>query len=150
MKYKRILVPTDGSTVSARAERAAIEVAKRFKAAITAVHVVAPYSPTALGEIGGLGPRPMSEPEYRSAAERRGNAMLKKVVTRADRARLRADHLLVTSDSPGDALVKAAEDAGCDLIVLGSNSRVGIQRIFLGSVASDVLNTTRIPILICH
>jgi nucleotide-binding universal stress UspA family protein len=148
--YKRILVPTDGSLVSARAERAAIDVAKRYKACITAVHVVAPYSPLALAQIGGLGPAPLSPDEYRALAEKRGKAVLKKVVARARRAKLGADTMLVTSDSPSEALVNAARETGCDLIVMGSSSRVGIERIFIGSVASEVLSATRIATLICH
>jgi|SoiMethySBSTD1v2_1073268.scaffolds.fasta_scaffold07235_13 nucleotide-binding universal stress UspA family protein len=148
--YRRILVPTDGSIVSARAERAAVRVAKRFNAKITAVHVMAPYSPLALGEIRGLGPRPMSADEYKAAAEKRGKALLKRLVARTRRAGLDAATVLVTSDTPSEALVKAANDARCDLIVMGSNSRVGITRIFIGSVASEVLSATRIPTLICH
>jgi len=148
--YRRILVPTDGSLVSARAEKAAIDMAKKYNASITAVHVVAPYSPRALGEIGGMGPAPLAPDEYKTLAEKRGRAVLEKIVARARRAKVDADTILVTSDSTGEALVKAAGDARCDLIVMGSNSRVGIERIFIGSVASDVLSATRIPTLICH
>jgi nucleotide-binding universal stress UspA family protein len=148
--YRHILVPTDGSPVSARAEKAAIAVARKFAARITAVHIAAPYSAQALGEMRGLGPEPWTPERYREAAEKRGNALLKKLVTRARRSRLRADTILVTSADPGGALIRAARDAGCDLIIMGSSSRAGIARIFLGSVASDVLNGTRIPALICH
>lgn len=148
--YRRILVPTDGSPVSARAERAAIKIAKKFDAKITAVHVMAPYSPHALGEVRALGPPPLSREEYGTLVEKRGKAVLKRVTERARRAGLRAATVLVTADSPSEMLVKAANDARCDLIVMGSNSRVGIERIFLGSVASEVLSATRIPTLICH
>ena len=148
--FRRILVPTDGSTVSARAERAAIDLAKKYKASITAVHVVAPYSRRALGEVRGMGPSPLSADEYKALADKRGQAVLKKVAARARRAKLPVATVLVTSDSPGDALVEAAREARCDLIVMGSNSRAGIERIFLGSVASEVLSGTRIATLICH
>ena len=148
--YRHILVPTDGSLVSARAEKAAIDMARRFKAAVTAVHVVAPYSPQSLGEIRGLGPPPLSAEEYRAAAEKRGKATLRRVTARAKRAGVRAEALLFTSQAPAETLVKAARDAGCDLIVMGSSSRVGIERIFLGSVASEVLSATKAPVLICH
>ena len=148
--YRHILIPTDGSPVSARAEKAAIDMAKKFKASITAIHVVPPYSPRSLGEIRGAGTQPMSAAEYRQATEKRGMAVLKKIQVRARRAKLGAEVMLVTSDTPGDALAQAARETGCDLIVMGSNSRVGIERIFLGSVASEVLSATRIPTLICH
>lgn len=148
--YRHILVPTDGSIVSARAERAAIAVAKRFKAKVTAVHVMPPYSPQALGDIGGQGPPPLSPEQYRALAEKRGNAALRRVAMRARRAKLGFDRVLVTGRDPGEEVVRAARAGGCDLIVMGSTSRAGIERIFLGSVASDVLNGTQIPALICH
>ena len=53
--YRNILVPTDGSRVSARAARAAVQIARRFRAKITAVHVIAPFSPTALAEMRAPG-----------------------------------------------------------------------------------------------
>jgi len=148
--YRHILVPTDGSLLSARAAKAAVGLGKKFKARITAVHVVPPYSPQALSEIGAVAPAPLSREQYRQVAEKRGSAALKKVTARAGRAGLRSEALLVTDDDPGAALIRAAQNAGCDLIVMGSSSRAGIQRIFLGSVASEVLNGTRIPTLICR
>jgi nucleotide-binding universal stress UspA family protein len=58
--------------------------------------------------------------------------------------------LTVTDADTGQALVRTARDAGCDLIVMGTKSRKGIERIFAGSVSSDVLGATDIPTLICH
>jgi len=150
MKYRHLLVPTDGSLVSARAERTAISVARQFGARITAMHVLAPYSPTALGEIHGLGPAPLTPDEYKRASEKRGKALLARVAARARRAGIRLDRVMVTDYDPAEALVRAARDHDCDLIVMGSSNRVGIQRIFLGSVASEVVNGTRVAALICH
>ena len=148
--YRNILVPTDGSTMSARAEKAALEIARRFKARVTVVHVVAPFSPAALGEIRGLGPAPLTREEYAKASEKRGQASLRKVAGRAKRAKVAASTVLVTGRDPAEALVKAVREHRCDLIVMASSSRAGIERIFLGSVASDVLAGTRVPTLICH
>ena len=150
LSYRHILVPTDGTLVSGRAEKAAIALGRKFRSKLTAIHVVAPYSPTALGEIRGLGPTPLTREEYEKAAQKRGKAILAKFAARAKRARLKAEVILVTDDSPGDALVRAARKGGCDLIVMGSNSRAGIERIFLGSVASEVLSGIRVPTLVCH
>ena len=148
--YCHILVPTDGSIVSARAEKAAIEVAKKFGARITVAHIMAPYSPRALGEVRGAGTQALSKPEYEQAAQKRAKATAGRVVTQARRARVATEAVLETDDSPGDAIVRIANRAGCDLIVMGSNSRAGIERIFLGSVASEVVNGTKTPVLICH
>jgi nucleotide-binding universal stress UspA family protein len=148
--YRHILVPTDGSLVSARAEKVAVEMAKKFRARITVAHVVAPYSKNALGEIRGLGTEPLSREEYEKLSTKRGQAAAKRVLARAKRSQVKAEAVLDTDDSPGEALVRIARNRDCDLIVMASNSRAGLERIFVGSVASDVLNGTKTPILICH
>ena len=67
------------------------------------------------------------------------------------RPRTVSDAILALQDgSPGEALVRIARNRECDLIVMASNSRAGIERIFVGSVASDVLNGTKTPVLVCH
>ena len=148
--YRHILVPTDGSSVSQRAERAAVQIAKRFHAKITAIHVIAPYSPTALAEIAGPAPAPLTREAYAQVAEERAHALLRRLYAHAKRASIDVVKLSVTDQDTGAALVRAAHSAGCDLIVMGSHSRRGIERVFVGSVASDVLNGTDIPTLICH
>lgn len=149
--YRHILIPTDGSVVSARAEKAAIEVAKRFGARVTIAHVVAPWSRRATGTgIRSKGTQQPTAEGYRDATEKRGNAVLEKVERRARRAGLKVGVVLLTSDSPGSALVELAAAKRCDLVVLGSNSRTGIERIFLGSVASDVVKGSKSAILVCR
>jgi nucleotide-binding universal stress UspA family protein len=148
--YRHILVPTDGSLVSARAEKVAVEMAKKFRARITVAHVIAPYSPHVLGEVRGLGTQPLSKVEYDKVSQERGRNATRRVLTRAKRAKVAADAVVDSDDSPAEALVRIARNKDCDLIVMASNSRVGIERIFVGSVASEVLNSTKTPILICH
>lgn len=147
--YRHILVPTDGSLVSARAEKAAVDIAKKFRARITVIHVMAPYSPHRAGEVRALGTAPLTRAEYTQLAEKRGKAAVRRVVTRAKRAGVKVDIAVPLDDSPADALVRAAEQGKCDLIVMASNSRAGLERIFLGSVAAEVLSGTRTPVLVC-
>ncbi|MBD0176064.1 universal stress protein, partial [Acinetobacter baumannii] len=42
-----------------------------------------------------------------------------------------------------DGILKAVEELGSDLIVIGSHGRKGFQKLILGSFAQDVLNTTK-------
>jgi nucleotide-binding universal stress UspA family protein len=72
------------------------------------------------------------------------------VLARARRAKVPAEAVLDTDDSPADALVRIARNEDCDLIVMASSSRAGLERIFLGSVASEVLSGTKTPVLVCH
>ena len=148
--YRHILVPTDGSPASERAERAAVQIARSLSAKITAIHVIHPYSPQAAAELAVSRPAPLGREEYRLAAEQRADTLLRRVMALAREALVPAVRLTVTDEDTGQALVRTAQDAGCDLIVIGSTSRAGLERIFAGSVASEVVNGTRLPTLVCH
>lgn len=148
--YRHILVPTDGSPAAGRAERHAVQIAKRFHAKITAVNVVAPYSPKALAESGGLGPEPLTREQYVRAADERADRLLRRVYAHGRRCSVDVVKLVVSDEDAGAALVRIARDAGCDLIVMGSSHRRGIERVFVGSVASDVLAGSDVPTLVCH
>ena len=147
--YRHILVATDGTERSQRAVRAATDLARDFKAHLTALHVVAPYSPGALLEFSTIG-APPSESEYLGIVERRGRAMLRRAAAGARRARVPVDTALVSSEAPAEAIVDAARDKGCDLIVVATSNRVGLERLVLGSVASEVLARAHSPVLVCR
>ena len=148
--YRHILVPTDGSPTSERAERTAVQIASSLHAKITAIHVIAPYSPQAVAEIAAPHPAPLNREQYQRAAEHRAEVALARVTALARQAFVAAVRLTVTDPDTGPALVRAALDSDCDLIVMGSRSRAGLERIFAGSVTSDVVNGTRLPTLVCH
>jgi nucleotide-binding universal stress UspA family protein len=47
-----------------------------------------------------------------------------------------------------DEILRMAENARCDLIVLGSHGKTGLRRLFTGSVAEAVLRRAKCPVLI--
>ena len=49
---------------------------------------------------------------------------------------------------PGEGILKTAADLKVDLIVMGTHSRHGLEKIFLGSVAEKVLHHSLIPLFI--
>jgi nucleotide-binding universal stress UspA family protein len=48
---------------------------------------------------------------------------------------------------PAEEILKAADEEGCDLIVLGSHGKGFLQHAFLGSVSRSVLERARKPVL---
>jgi nucleotide-binding universal stress UspA family protein len=48
---------------------------------------------------------------------------------------------------PADEIVRAAEQAQTDLLVLGTHGRTGVARLVLGSVAARVVATAACPVL---
>jgi len=72
----------------------------------------------------------------------------------ADRVRdlLRQDGVAADSvaleGKPADTIIQAARDYDCDLIVLGSHGRTGLDRILMGSVSQQVITHAKCPILV--
>jgi nucleotide-binding universal stress UspA family protein len=53
-------------------------------------------------------------------------------------------------EQPYQAIIKAANDNGCDLIVMASHGRSGLSALLLGSVTNKVLTHTKTPVLVVH
>ena len=148
--YRRLLVPTDGSPLAARARKAALALARAFDASITAVHVMAPYSAEAAAEAGGAGPPTVSREEYERLAARRGHACLRKMVAGARRAHIAVETALVTSGDTAEAIADAVREHRCDLVVMATSNRTGFARLMLGSVTAEVLARSPAPVLVCR
>ena len=148
--FKHILVPTDGSALSLKAAKAAVELAKVHKAKITAVHVMAPYVPPTAGDGIMYYPESFSPEEYRKAVRKEAKRALGKVEAAAAKAKLRFDSLALTHDQPWESIVNAAKKAKCDVIVMASHGRRGIAGLLLGSETTKVLTHSRIPVLVCR
>jgi len=56
--------------------------------------------------------------------------------------------ILVPLGHPVEEILKAADEEGCDAIVLGTHGKGFLKHTFLGSVAEDVLERTRKPAFI--
>jgi len=54
----------------------------------------------------------------------------------------------VTSSHPYEMIIKAAEKKGCDLIMMASHGRRGIQGVLIGSETQKVLTHAKIPVLV--
>jgi nucleotide-binding universal stress UspA family protein len=148
--YKHILVPTDGSTLSLKAAKAAVDLATVHKARITAIHVMAPYVPPTAGDGLIYYPESFSPQQYRKAVEEEARKALAKVGSAAQAKKVRFDSIAVTDSQPWQAIVEAAKKKKCDLIVMASHGRRGIAGLLLGSETTKVLTHSRIPVLVCR
>jgi nucleotide-binding universal stress UspA family protein len=54
---------------------------------------------------------------------------------------------IVTEGSPAKTIVEHAVETDCDLILMGTHGRGGIDRLLLGSVAERVVRSSRVPVL---
>lgn len=144
--FKHILIPTDGSPVSARAVKAGIAFAKETGARVTGYHAVEPV-PTRLYGEGYVADKQMIE-EF----ERRSHEAAKKHITAiaraARKAGVRFEPLVQTARTPYEGIVEAAQKCKCDLIFMSSHGRRGLMRLALGSVADRVMTLSKVPVLV--
>ena len=146
--FHRILVPTDGSALSTKAAAYAVKLARANHAQIVALHVIPSFKPTAYAD--GIVPYAelYSSAEYRRATESYAKRMLDRIAKRAAAAKVRCEVALATSDTPWRAIATEAKKRGCDLIVMGSHARRGLQGVILGSETTKVLSHSRTPVLV--
>lgn len=145
--FTNILIPTDGSALSAKASSRAIELAKAFKAKATVVLV----SPTfrQLTDEGFVGPMvSVSKREWEKGVAERARTVLDAVVTEAIEAGVKCDTAHVYRDSPHLAIIDTAKKNGCDLIVMGSHGYGGFKQLMLGSETMRVLSHSKVPVLV--
>lgn len=143
--FKNILIPTDGSDLSQRAVRAAVDLAKLHQARITCIHVIPDYHLLIAYE-GAFDP--VTEERIEEEAKTRAESYLAFVRKFAGDAGVPCETVCETSDHPYDAILKTAEARGCDLIVMTSHGRKGLAAVLLGSETRKVLTHTRIPVLV--
>jgi nucleotide-binding universal stress UspA family protein len=55
---------------------------------------------------------------------------------------------VVRVGSPGEEIVKVADETGADLIVVGSNRHSSLHNLLLGSTAAYLATHSRIPVLV--
>jgi nucleotide-binding universal stress UspA family protein len=146
--YSRILIATDGSELANRGLAHGLALAKTLGAQVIVVTASEPWVPigadatgAAIGEYG-LGA------EYEKAEETAGQAILTAAAEAANKAGVVAETLFVSRQYPANAIVDTAEAQKADLIVMASHGRRGVERLLLGSQASEVLTRSRVPVLI--
>lgn len=144
--YKRILVATDGSKLSKTAVTSAIGLAAACGAELVAIQVVAPY-PISYFE-GGMAVDAAEVKRVEAQWAAKAMASLESVKKAAAAKGVQAKTMVSKSDSVSDAILRAAEKGGCDLIVMASHGRRGIKRLLLGSETQHVLTHASLPVLV--
>ena len=144
--YKHILVPTDGSKLSARAIREAVAFAKSTGARITGFYAAPNYSVQIYGDFV---PSDFITPEeFAKQTKRTAERYLGAIQKAAQAAGVRCKTAQFLSDTPWKAIAKAAHDYKCDLIFMASHGRHGLAGLLLGSETSKVLTHCKIPVLV--
>jgi nucleotide-binding universal stress UspA family protein len=144
--YRKILITTDGSTVSQHTACAGVKFAQQMGAEVLALFVAPDYQYPVYVEI--IPPSYPSEEEYMAQMKRTGEDHMTRIMRSCEKAGLAHSCMTVFSDATALKIVEVAEQQGCDLIFMGSHGRSGWGQILLGSVTNKVLSHTTRPVLV--
>lgn len=145
--YKHILIATDGSELARKGLEHGLSLAKPLGAKVTVLTVSEPMRPEVerAARMGGV-----DDPAGRF--DQQIDAIMKErfafIEQRGSEHGITADLMHEIDDSPAEAIVRFAKLRGCDLIVMSSHGRRGVQKVLLGSQTSEVLANTTIPVLV--
>ena len=139
---ERVLVAVDGSDPSLKAVRLAAEMAGRFGAKLTLIHVV----PRLLlpPDVYGLTIATV-EREHRAYAE----SVLQGAVAAAKEAGLEAS-TSVLFGPPAECIAEEAAAPDVGLVVVGCRGHGAVARVFLGSVSDRLVHICSKPVLVVH
>jgi len=130
LPVRRILVPLDGSALSAEALPLAADFARAFGAELILLHVIEPAD-------DGASPKARAE-----ALE-----LLEQSARRLEGLPVRTH---VATGSPALGILEASDAERVDLVAMTTHGRSGISRWAFGSTAEDVVRHARAPLLIVH
>jgi nucleotide-binding universal stress UspA family protein len=147
--YKHILAATDGSKLSDKAVATAIGLAKLCGAKLTVFHATEPYPVSMFSEYAMLSdaatPKTWSETQ-----RRRAKRVLEKAQEKASKAGVSFASATAESLDPYEGILATAKKKQCDLIVMASHGRRGLQGFILGSETHKVLTHGKLPVLVCR
>ena len=141
--YKRILVPTDGSDITAKAVDSAVQLCKAFGAELCTLAVKEPFPYSAISEM-----QPIPPQEFFDSQERIAVKHLQAVRDAANAASVNCTAASIEALHPWEAILDYGKQQDCDLIVMASHGRRGVAALLLGSETQKVLTHSKIPVLV--
>jgi nucleotide-binding universal stress UspA family protein len=120
-----------------------LALAKSVGAKVSVIFVVEPFS-----EMSGRFLEAVAR--YAELRKEQAASALNQVANAAREAGLSCETIQVENAQSDQAIVRAAEDKGCDLIVMSSHGRSGLSMLLIGSVTNKVLTHAKIPVLVAQ
>lgn len=147
--YEHLLVPVDGGDLSDKSIEQSIGLAKMLGARITGYTVELPL-PLMLGDPGAVAFTAETVTEHQRRSEEHARQLLKSFGDRAIAAGVPFDGQFMITDQVPQSIVDMAKRLECDLIVMASHGRHGLDALINGSLTKSVLSHSQIPLLVIH
>ncbi|MDD5087469.1 MAG: universal stress protein [bacterium] len=145
LPFKKILCPIDFSEPSHEALKVASEMAQKFSAELTVIHVVpdipkaTPPDPSVAATDAYL--------NYQRELETESKRLLSEAVRKFAAKELRVREIIEMGDA-AKIVSQIAEEEDADLVVLSTHGRTGWRRFVFGSVAERIVRYAQCPVLV--
>ena len=143
--YKNILLPTDGSALSAIAIDSGLKFAKAVGAKVTGFYVMLERQPESFEDFA---PVDTKAPKLDEVTKQEAEKYLKAIADKAQAAGVPCQTHSMKHTSPHQAIITIATTTGCDLIIMASHGKKGITGELVGSETSRVITNCKIPVLV--
>lgn len=144
--YQRVMIVVDEGPVARAALAEGLEVARAQGAQVLFFHVLPNY----VMPMADAPPMVSLTPEqHRKDVERVAQRLLAAAQEEAQRVGVDAQTAIGSNVDAATCISNAAEERGCDLIVIGSHGRSAMQRLLFGSVVSQLIHLSTLPMLVC-
>lgn len=147
--YEHLLVPVDGSVLSDKAIETSIGLAKMLGASITGFTAEPPL-PLLVMEQAPVTYDAAAYAVHDQRCEAHARELLQAFAERARQAGVPFEGQFVIADDVPQAIVDMAARRGCDLIVMASHGRHGLDALIHGSLTKSVLSHSQLPLLVVH
>lgn len=148
---KKILIAIDYNPTAQNIAQTGYSLAKSMNAEVTLLHVVADYTYYSSLDYSPI----LGFDSFSNLGMIQTNTVAELQTAAGDYLQKMKDFLggetiktLVKDGDSGDAILDAAKETNADVIVMGSHSRHGLDKILMGSVAEKVLRNSKIPLFI--
>lgn len=146
--FTHLLVPVDGTELSERAAQVSLDLARKLGARVTGF-VAEPMAPLPT-MAANLASYQRETDAHQARTEAHARDVLARFGAKAAEAGVAFDGKFQRSDSVDDAIVKAAAEFGCDLIVMVTHGRGAFGELLFGSHTKNVLSRSKLPLLVLH
>ena len=143
--YKHILLPTDGSALAEVAINNGLQFAQAIGAKVTGFYVMIERP---LESFEDYAPVDAKAPALDEISKQEAQKYIAVIANKAKVWGVPCETLSMAHTSPHQAIIKAATDNGCDLIVMASHGSKGITGELVGSETARVITSCKIPVLV--
>jgi len=152
MKISKILIGIDDSKYAQHAAEYGFDIAHKFKASVGVVNIIEPMvipeTGAGIDPLIGTGTATTMAQDMEILDIQKNNSQnIVDAVIKRFAGETEVTHF-TDYGSTADGIISCGKEFGADLIVIGTHSRSGLDRLLMGSVAEHVIRHSEIPVLV--